>query len=73
MKRYYISLIMLALGLTACDINVDLTGEEFLNRIPQSTISPDSYFRTETDLQLFSSNLLRPVRRRCVGSERAFW
>ena len=55
MKRFYLSLIMLALGLTACDINVDLTGEEFLNRIPQSTISPDSYFRTETDLQLFSN------------------
>ena len=55
MKRFYIPLITIALGLTACDINVDLTGEEFLNRIPQSTISPDSYFRTETDLQLFSN------------------
>ena len=55
MKRFFISLITIAVAMTACDIPVDLTGDEFLNRIPQSTISPDSYFRTETDLQLFSN------------------
>ena len=55
MKRFFISIITIAVAMTACDIPVDLTGDEFLNRIPQSTISPDSYFRTETDLQLFSN------------------
>ena len=55
MKRLIIPIITIAFGLVACDINVDLTGDEFLDRIPQSTISPDSYFRTETDLQLFSN------------------
>ena len=55
MKRFFIPIITVVLALTACDINMDLTGDEFLDRIPQSTISPDSYFRTETDLQLFSN------------------
>ena len=55
MKRFFIPIVAIAVCLVSCDINVDLTGENFLNRIPQSTISPDSYFRTETDLQLFSN------------------
>ena len=55
MKRFLIPIITIAVALVACDIPVDLTGDEFLDRIPQSTISPDSYFRTETDLQLFSN------------------
>jgi hypothetical protein len=56
MKRYYlIPFIAMALGLTACDIDVDLTGDDYLNRTPLSTISPENYFRTETDLQLFSN------------------
>ena len=56
MKRYFlIPFIAMALGLAACDINVDLTGDEYLDRTPLSTISPENYFRTETDLQLFSN------------------
>ena len=55
MKRFLLPIITVAFALAACDIPVDLTGDEFLDRIPQSTISPDSYFRTETDLQLFSN------------------
>ena len=56
MKRYiWIPFIAMALGLVSCDIDVDLTGEEFLNRTPLSTISPENYFRTETELQLFSN------------------
>lgn len=52
MKRYFlIPFFALALGLTACDINVD----GYLDRDPLSTISPENYFRTETDLQLFSN------------------
>ena len=56
MKRFiWIPFIAMALGLVSCDIDVDLTGEEFLNRTPLSTISPENYFRTETELQLFSN------------------
>ena len=56
MKRYiWIPFIAMALGLVSCDIDVDLTGEEFLDRTPLSTISPENYFRTETELQLFSN------------------
>ncbi len=56
MKRYFlIPFIAMTFGLVACDIDVDLTGEEFLGRTPLSTISPENYFRTETDLQLFSN------------------
>ncbi len=52
MKRYFlIPFIAVALGLTACDIEV----EQYLDRTPLSTISPENYFRTETDLQLFSN------------------
>ena len=55
MKRFLIPFIAIAFGLTACDMGVIPTPEDYLDRIPQSTISPDSYFRTETDLQLFSN------------------
>ena len=52
MKRYLlIPFIAVALGLTACDIEV----EDYLDRTPLSTISPENYFQTETDLQLFSN------------------
>ena len=55
MKRFLIPFIAIAFGLTACDMGVIPTPEDYLDRIPQSTISPDSYFKTETDLQLFSN------------------
>ena len=55
MKRYLIPFITMAVCLTACDMGIVPVPEDYLDRTPQSTISPDSYFRTETDLQLFSN------------------
>lgn len=46
MKRYIIIAIALITGLTACDM---------LDTKPLSQISPATYFKTETDLQLFSN------------------
>lgn len=46
MKRYIIITIALIIGLTACDM---------LDTKPLSQISPATYFKTETDLQLFSN------------------
>lgn len=47
MKRYIIIAIALITGLTAC--------EDLLDTKPLSQISPATYFKTETDLQLFSN------------------
>lgn len=46
MKRYIIITFALIIGLTACDM---------LDTNPLSQISPETYFKTETDLQLFSN------------------
>lgn len=46
MKRYIIITIALIIGLTSCDM---------LDTKPLSQISPETYFKTETDLQLFSN------------------
>ncbi len=47
MKRYIFIAIALITGLTACD--------DLLDTKPLSQISPATYFKTETDLQLFSN------------------
>lgn len=47
MKRYIIIAMTLIIGLTACD--------DLLDTKPLSQISPETYFKTETDLQLFSN------------------
>jgi hypothetical protein len=47
MKRYIIIAIALITGLTACD--------DLLDTKPLSQISPETYFKTETDLQMFSN------------------
>jgi hypothetical protein len=46
MKRFIILAIALTVGLSACDV---------LDTKPLSQISPSAYFKTETDLQLFSN------------------
>ena len=48
MKKYLIILAAAALGLSSCDM---------LDRYPQSDLSPETYFRNETDLILFSNPL----------------
>jgi hypothetical protein len=45
--RNYIFIVAAVLGLSACD---------FLDKSPKDTISPETYFRTETDMQLFSNS-----------------
>lgn len=47
MKRYIIIAIAMITGLTACD--------DLLDTKPLSQISPAAYFKTETDLQMFSN------------------
>ena len=47
MKKYILMLSAAVLTLSSC--------EDMLNKIPQDELSPDSYFRNETELQLFSN------------------
>lgn len=47
MKKYILMLSAAVLTLSSC--------EDMLNKVPQDELSPESYFRTETDLQLFSN------------------
>lgn len=46
MKKIFIPAIALVMGLASCDL---------LNTVPESTLAPENYFKTETDLQLFSN------------------
>ena len=46
-KKYIFAALVLAVGLTSCDNLLDLT--------PKSQISQTDYFKTESDLQLFSN------------------
>lgn len=47
MKKYILILVTLAIGAVSCD---------FLDRQPYDSLTPGDYFKTETDLQLFSNN-----------------
>ena len=46
-KKYIFAALVLMMGLASCDNLLDLT--------PQSQISQTDYFKTESDLQLFSN------------------
>ena len=48
MKRIIIAALAISLGLTSCDDLLDLE--------PKSLISQVDYFKTETDLQLFTNS-----------------
>lgn len=48
MKKYIIPALVATLGI--------ICGCDALDRVPQSTLSPENYFKTETDLQLFSNS-----------------
>lgn len=48
MKRFIIAALSLSVGLSSCDSMLDLS--------PKSEISQDDYFKTESDLQLFSNS-----------------
>ena len=49
MKKYIVLLASAAVALTSC--------EDMLNKTPESKLSQDSYFKTATDLQLFTNPL----------------
>ena len=68
MKLKYLSMLMLGAsltGLTACN--------DFLDKVPESAVTPDAYFMAEADLAAYSINLYnfntiptgQPVQRRC--------
>ena len=46
MKRLMTAALALIIGLSACDL---------LDTVPKSSLAPENYFRTRTDLQLFSN------------------
>lgn len=46
MKKIFIIVFAALIGLSACDM---------LDKTPQSTLVPETYFKSETDLQLFSN------------------
>ena len=48
MKKTIFASLFVLLCVTSCD---------FLNEVPQDRLSPESYFKTETDLQLFTNPL----------------
>ena len=52
MKKNIFASLFVLLCFTACD---------FLNEIPQDRLSPESYFKTETDLQLFTNPLYNNI------------
>ena len=52
MKLKYLSMLMLGAsltGLTACN--------DFLDKVPESAVTPDAYFMAEADLAAYSINL----------------
>ncbi|MFD2036614.1 RagB/SusD family nutrient uptake outer membrane protein [Belliella marina] len=51
MKKHIIIIISIVLGLGACN-------EDFLNKYPQTSISPEEFFKSEADLELYINGLL---------------
>lgn len=66
MKKYMIILAAALVGLSACE-----KIESVLDLIPQSSLSPESYFRTETDLQLFTNSLYVDVITHTIYTEQS--
>ena len=48
MKKYILPIIAIAFGLTSCD--------SFLEKYPKDKLTPETYFRNEQDLKLFSNS-----------------
>ncbi|ANH84094.1 hypothetical protein A8C56_20390 [Niabella ginsenosidivorans] len=51
MKKYYIAILITLAGMSSCK-------KSFLDRYPQTSISPQLYFNTESDLSLYINGLL---------------
>lgn len=48
MKKYILPILAIALGVTSCD--------SFLEKYPKDKLTPETYFRNELDLKLFSNS-----------------
>ena len=48
MKKYILPILAIAFGLTSCD--------SFLEKYPKDKVTPETYFRNEQDLKLFSNS-----------------
>lgn len=56
MKKIFLFLgIILATGLTGCN-------DEFMDRYPETSISPEAFFKTTTDLELFTNTYYEYIR-----------
>jgi hypothetical protein len=62
-RKYIFVLVAAALSLTACD--------DWLDKEPKSQISPESYFRNATDLQLFTNPLYNNLFPKTIYSEQS--
>ena len=63
MKKYIFLLAAAAITLSACD--------DILDKEPKSQLSPESYFRTATDLQLFTNPLYNNLLPKSIYSEQS--
>lgn len=63
MKKYIFLLAAAAITLSACD--------DILYKEPKSQLSPESYFRTATDLQLFTNPLYNNLLPKSIYSEQS--
>ena len=62
MKFSHIMLVVILFTMTAC--------EDFLVRKPKDQLSPDTYFRTEMECQLFTNNFYTYCRQQATSIRR---
>ena len=58
MKRYLLPILTIVLGVTSCD--------SFLDKYPKDRLVPETYFRNEEDLKLFSNSFYDNLDRKSV-------
>ena len=66
MKKYLILFAAVLIGVSACE-----KVESVLNLTPESELSPNTYFKTATDLQLFTNTLYTDVIDHSVYAEQS--
>ena len=62
MKKYSFIFLLICLSLAACN-------EDFLDRYPQTSISPEAFFNTEEDLALYINGLISLPDRSSYGGD----
>ncbi len=61
MKKYILILALASIGLVSC--------EDWLNKQPQASLTPESFFSNETELQAFSNNFYNDFPASSIFSE----